>query len=206
MAKIFLHQGAEAKIFLEGGKIIKERVPKKYRIPQLDLEIRKKNTRAEVRLLTRAKGVINVPDLFNSSDKEMVIEMEFLDGKKLRDVLDAMNVFDRKKALKQIGSMVAELHKSNLIHGDLTTSNMILKDGKIFFLDFGLGFFSTKDEDKAVDIYLLKQALKSKHYKHWKKSFNEILSNYCKNFNESSMVIKRLERVESRGRYKKKKK
>ena len=68
---------------------------------------------------------------------------------------------------------------------------------KLYFIDFGLGFFSTKAEDKAVDLHLLKQALESKHYKNFEKLYKTILKNY-----KHKDVLKRLEKVELRGRYK----
>ena len=78
---------------------------------------------------------------------------------------------------------------------------MILKDNKVYFIDFGLGFISNKIEDKAVDLHLLKQALQSKHYKIYEKGFNYILEGYRKSKNFEN-TIKRLEKVEKRGRYK----
>ena len=93
------------------------------------------------------------------------------------------------------------MHNNNIIHGDLTTSNMILEN-EIYFIDFGLSFFSDKTEDKAVDLHLLRHALESKHHKIFEKSFKAVLNGYkskCRKYNET---IKRLEKVESRGRYK----
>ena len=69
------------------------------------------------------------------------------------------------------------------------------------FIDFGLGFFSNKIEDKAVDLHLLKQALESKHFKKWDENFKEVLKNY-KISKDSEKVLERLKKVESRGRYK----
>jgi Kae1-associated kinase Bud32 len=94
------------------------------------------------------------------------------------------------------------MHDKDIIHGDLTTSNMILKE-KVYFIDFGLGFNSTRIEDKAVDLHLLRQAFESKHYKHFEEFFKEVLEGYklSKNWKE---VLNRLEKVEMRGRYKRK--
>ena len=105
------------------------------------------------------------------------------------------------KILESIGEQISKLHDNNIIHGDLTTSNMIVKEGKVYFIDFGLGFISNKIEDKAVDLHLLKQALESKHHENWEESFNEILRGYNKSKNFKD-VINRLDKVERRGRYK----
>ncbi|MFH1972907.1 MAG: KEOPS complex kinase/ATPase Bud32 [archaeon] len=198
-----IQQGAEAKIFYKDGTIIKERVKKEYRHESIDSFIRKKNTRQEVRLLQKASKLIPVPDVIDSCDKEMVIKMEFLEGKKLRDVVDEMDSKERKKIFERVGKKIAKLHNEHIIHGDLTTSNLILKD-KIYFIDFGLGFISTKIEDKAVDLHLIKKALESKHYKHAEESFYAVLKGYKKESKEFSKVWNRFEKVCGRGRYKKK--
>ncbi|HLC62675.1 MAG TPA: O-sialoglycoprotein endopeptidase, partial [Candidatus Nanoarchaeia archaeon] len=81
-----------------------------------------------------------------------------------------------------------------------TTSNMIYSK-EIYFIDFGLSFFSEKAEDKAVDLHLLKEALESKHYKIWEECFKSVLEAYKKEANKSGETLKRLEAVEKRGRY-----
>ena len=79
---------------------------------------------------------------------------------------------------------------------------MILsKENKIFFIDFGLSFFSDKTEDKAVDLHLLKKALESKHYKIFEECFKAALEGYKKSDNYEA-IIKRFQIVEKRGRYK----
>jgi len=79
---------------------------------------------------------------------------------------------------------------------------MILKDKNIYFIDFGLGFFSIKLEDKAVDIHLFRQALESKHYKTAEECFKYIVEGYKKESKDFNEVMNRLEKVEKRGRYK----
>jgi len=196
-----IQQGAEARIYYDDGTIIKERVKKIYRHEEIDKAIRRGNTRRETKLLKKAIEHIPVPKVIDSCDKEMKIKMEFIEGQKLRDVVDAV---DRKDIFFRIGKKIAKLHNQHIIHGDLTTSNIIVKD-KVYFIDFGLGFVSTKVEDKAVDIHLIKKALQSKHYNHADECFKCILEGYKKESKEFKEVMKRLETVESRGRYKKKK-
>ena len=106
--------------------------------------------------------------------------MSFIDGKKLSEHLDNFKLEEQKEICREIGESVAKLHKNDIIHGDLTTSNMILQKEKIYFIDFGLGYISRKTEDKAVDLYLLKQALEAKHFTHWKILFEEISKSYEK--------------------------
>jgi Kae1-associated kinase Bud32 len=80
---------------------------------------------------------------------------------------------------------------------------MILAD-EIHFIDFGLSFFSDKPEDKAVDLHLLDRALESRHFDLYPECWKAVLEGYAKEYNESNSVIKRLEKVESRGRNKQK--
>src|SRR3989344_5679126 len=191
-----IQQGAEAILTrIDKNRLIKERVKKSYRIEEIDKKIRKFRTKREAKLLTTAK--INVPKVFNVDEENMKIEMEFLEGDLLKNILDTLPLKKSLEICKQIGTEVSSLHSQDIIHGDLTTSNMILKGDKLYFIDFGLGFFSTKDEDKAVDLHLLKQALESKHYKNFEKLYKTILKNY-----KHKDVLKRLEKVELRGRYK----
>ena len=126
----------------------------------------------------------------------MKIEMEYIKGSLLRDVFD--DVKGRRDIFLDIGKNISTLHNNGTIHGDLTTANMILKDNKVYFIDFGLGFFSDKIEDKAVDIYLLREVLEGEHDV---SVFNDILEGY-KNCEDYDKVIDRLKKVERRGRYK----
>ncbi len=186
-------QGAESIISL--NKIItKERIKKSYRFPELDNKIRKQTTRRETKILEKAYNLIPTPRLISS--KDTTIEMEYIKGKLIKTILDSSK--NKPQLCKQIGKQISLLHENNIIHGDLTTSNMILKDNKVYFIDYGLSFISHKTEDRAVDLHLLKQALKAKHYKH-PHLFNLILKEY-----NNKEVIERLKKVEQRGRYKQK--
>jgi len=196
-----LQQGAEAIILKKGKDVIKRRLKKSYRIKEIDDKIRKLRTRSEGKLLEKAGKIISIPKLKDVNESSKEIQMDFIDGKKLSDHLNIFSLQKQKTVCLEIGNSVAKLHDSNIIHGDLTTSNMILKNKKVFFIDFGLGFQSHKLEDKAVDLHLLKQALEAKHFQHWEILFKEILKSYSKS-KDSKKVLERLKAVEKRGRYK----
>ena len=189
-------QGAEAVIFLDKSKdvIIKQRIKKDYRIKEIDDKLRKFRTKREAKVME--KMPVAKPKLINVDKSSMSIEMEYIKGKKIRDLMNKDNF---RSFAKEIGQKIGAMHKNGIIHGDLTTSNMIFSDNKkeIFFIDFGLSFFSQKIEDKAVDLHLLKRALESKHYSIWEECFNIVLKSYS-----DKDVIKRLDKVELRGRNK----
>ncbi len=204
MPEKILQQGAEAKIILSNNNdfVIKDRIRKSYRIKQLDDKIRKQRTKAEAKLLEKACKIINAPKPFFTPDFYQ-IKMPFVNGKKLSEALDSFSLEKQKEICKKIGENIAKLHKEDIIHGDLTTSNIIfIEDSReIFFIDFGLGYISKKIEDKAVDLHLLKQALEARHFKNWEILFEQVLNGY-KFYEEAEKVLERLKAVEKRGRYK----
>jgi len=126
-----IYQGAEAIIYQEGDLIIKDRIAKSYRLKILDEKIRKQRTRAETKLLEKASSIINCPlpihQIQRQNDKNNTkIIMPFIKGKKLSEHLDEMPEKQAEDACIKIGQSIAKLHDNNIIHGDLTTSNIIL--------------------------------------------------------------------------------
>ena len=103
--------------------------------------------------------------------------------------------------MKSLGKETSKLHEAEIIHGDLTTSNTILKENKVYIIDFGLGKISNKTEDKAVDLHLIKEAINAKHFENSEELFKSFLKGY-NNSDEDKKTIERLEIVENRGRYK----
>jgi len=199
-----ISQGAEAKIFLTKDKIVKDRIPKGYRHKELDKKIRTRRTRSEAKILTKALALnINVPQVLNT--EKHTIHLEYIKGDRLSETLNSYPEKKQFKVMQQLGTQTALLHKNNIIHGDLTTSNTILSKDKLFIIDFGLGFISTKIEDKAVDLHLIKQALEAKHFRSpdhlLGQNHEDLFKNFLKTYKDKE-VIKRLTVVEKRGRYK----
>jgi len=194
-------RGAEAVIYRDRDMVVKERIAKGYRLREIDDRLRKSRTRREAKVYDKLKDLSFIPALETMDDKEMRLEIEYIAGKKLADHLEGL---DWKKLCREIGRKIAELHNRHIIHGDLTTSNMILreKDGKVCLIDFGLSFFSHKIEDMAVDLHLIREALESKHHTIREQGFRELLRGYKEEAKEAEKVIARLEQVEARGRYK----
>ncbi|HII29983.1 Kae1-associated kinase Bud32 [Candidatus Woesearchaeota archaeon CG10_big_fil_rev_8_21_14_0_10_47_5] len=194
-------QGAEAVICLEGDTIIKERLKKPYRLDEIDRDLRKQRTRREARVIEKLASIgIPVPGLKDVSDKTMRIEMEFIEGPRLRDLLSRENA---EGLCKTVGRHIGLMHANGIIHGDLTTSNMILgPDKRVCFIDFGLSFFSDKAEDKAVDLHLLCQALNSRHHAIARKCIKAAFEGYKETNKEHEPVMQRFKKVEMRGRNK----
>ena len=196
-------QGAEAILIKKDNLLIKKRIKKGYRQPELDKKLRFGRTRRESKLLEKTSSIINVPIVRKVSESEIV--MDFIEGKLLSNFLDTIQLDDSKKICEQIGKEIAILHSNNIIHGDLTTSNMLFFKDKVYFIDFGLGFVSVKIEDKAVDLHLLKQAFESKHFVRYEHYLEAVLHGYSSyDKKQATLVLKQLEQVEARGRYKSK--
>ncbi len=190
--------GAEARISEKDGILVKERIEKSYRLKEIDEKLRKRRTKLESTLLRDARRIgINVPRVIETSGYS--IQLEKIDGVLVKDCIDQNNISSIGEI---IGKQIAILHEYGIVHGDLTTSNMIFQDGRIFFIDFGLGFYSDRTEDKATDLYLLYNAIEATHWMFFKDLWKTILESYKTHFKGSDKVIKTLHQIERRGRYK----
>jgi TP53 regulating kinase-like protein len=189
---MLLAMGAEATIELRDGMIIKKRIPKSYRLEALDKTIRKERTKAEARLTSesRRKGV-PTPIIFDIEDTE--ITMEYIEGPRLKDILTPLLSIE-------IGYAVGRLHSGGIIHGDLTTSNMILHDNRIYLIDFGLAYYDSSIEARGVDVHVLFQTFESTHNDHQilMAFFNK---GYAQTFQDAEAVLGRVKEIEGRGRY-----
>jgi Kae1-associated kinase Bud32 len=201
-----IYRGAEAILYTieqDGEKIlVKERIKKGYRIKQIDEILRKERTRHEARLLRSARecGVLT-PKILEVDEKECKIKMEFVEGERIKELLNSADKGSIEKVCYLIGKNVGKLHSHKIIHGDLTTSNMILKDEKIYFLDFGLGFFSNRVEDFGTDLNLLYEALRSTHFKILELCWKNIVKGYKEEFEKADQALKKMEEIEKRARY-----
>lgn len=197
-----IKRGAEAVLYLENGQLVKERLKKSYRLPEIDVKLRKLRTRKEGKLLSEARRVgVETPKIFSIDEQRFKINMEFIDGKRLKEFFNDTNDVKRKKVAEDVGKLVGLLHKNGIVHGDLTTSNMILKDDKIYFIDFGLGEFSKRVENLATDLSVLKEAFKSTHFKYLDLLWGSFIKGYKQANDNFNKVLDTLNDIEKRGRY-----
>ncbi|HEY3420070.1 MAG TPA: KEOPS complex kinase/ATPase Bud32 [Methanomassiliicoccales archaeon] len=200
-----IRRGAEAVIARDvwmGRKvIIKSRVTKGYRHPDLDASIKVSRTKNEARLIQDARrNGVPTPIIYDIDLKNGKIVMEEIEGERVKDVLDSADEGTCSEVCKEIGRLVALLHKASLTHGDLTTSNMILRDGKIWFIDLSLGTRNAMIEEMGVDLHLLHEAFQSAHSKILP-MYDVILDSYHSNFERGNEVLKKIKEIEDRGRY-----
>jgi len=206
---VLIKKGAEANLYLEDWHsrkvIMKRRLPKKYRVQELDKEIRSQRTMHEPQVIHKAKEAgVPTPTVFMVDVAEANIVMEFVEGKQVKQVLNNLPPEERLCLSRHIGGLIGRLHKHGIIHGDLTTSNMILTSyGKVVFVDFGLSERSTDLETRGVDLHLMKRAFQSTHYKYARECFEAVLEGYAEvvGDEEAKNVLEKIREIERRGRY-----
>jgi TP53 regulating kinase-like protein len=187
-----LTNGAEATVRIEGGYLIKERMPKRYRLRELDERIRKERTRAESRLISEARR-LGIPTPIVYDVENSVIRMQYIPGIMLKHVIN-------EELSERLGELVGLLHTGNIIHGDLTTSNLILCNDKLYMIDFGLSFMNCSVEARGVDVHVLFQTFESTHRDH-----TSLTEAFCRGyrhvFTGADEVLDRVTEIEKRGRY-----
>ncbi|KAF2126929.1 kinase-like protein, partial [Dothidotthia symphoricarpi CBS 119687] len=228
-------QGAEALVYKTTfltphiPVVVKYRPPKPYRHPTLDRRLTKQRLLAEARSLVRVKKEgVNVPGVLGADPEAGWLVLEFVEGKTVRKVLDGWAEEHAKEdgggeesngsgkeemldLMRRVGREVGKLHNLGVCHGDLTTSNIMLRTpsppstppprpaGHIYLIDFGLTTSTIADEDRAVDLYVLERAFAATHPAA-EPLFQEVLSAYGGSYKGAKAVLRRLADVRLRGR------
>lgn len=206
MPKKILYRGAEAEICrskYQGRDVVqKHRVKKSYRIKEIDDLLIASRTKEEAKLMAESRTVgVSVPVIYDVDLSHGIITMEYLAGKRVKDILNTLEEQERKKICYMIGESIARLHNHDIIHGDITTSNMILLQDRIYFIDFGLGCKTIETEAKGVDLHVLMEAFESTHSK-FSSCFQYVFEGYRGQFQgNASEVMKKIKDIVQRGRY-----
>ncbi len=188
-------RGAEAVITINSVTAEKRRVSKRYRVPALDRLLISERTRAEARLIVAArKGGVPTPVM--SDITADTIRMEYVEGSLLTSNLSETTV-------REAGRMVGKLHTAGIMHGDLTTSNLILRsgDGRCVLIDFGLSQVTSEIEQRGVDIHVFFQTLESTAPEQVKLLKTAFIAGYMETFEGAADVIRREHEIGLRGRY-----
>lgn len=202
-------KGAEATLqfgMWNGRKaVFKTRLPKRYRNEKMDKDIRTYRTVHEPQLMSEAKRAgVPTPLVFQVDVSDAAIIMEYIEGPQVKQLLGSLPATERKELCNRIGKMIGKLHSHGVIHGDLTTSNMISSSqNRVFLVDFGLGEKSTALEARGVDLHLMKRALQSTHYQFAEECFESILEGYAAVVGGEKVkeIVRRIREIEMRGRY-----
>jgi Kae1-associated kinase Bud32 len=200
-----IRRGAEAEIrrdrWLGRRVLVKSRVPKAYRHPALDQELRAHRTRMEARLLHEARGCgVPTPIVYDIDQERAELWMQEIEGPRVKDVLGTASQEEVRRICRQIGLNVARLHGHGMTHGDLTTSNMVLMDGKVWFIDLSLGTKAASLEEMGVDMHLLREAFQSAHSE-MMYAYDIIVEAYIEELQRGQEVLAKAKEIEERGRY-----
>ena len=201
-----LYQGAEAILvhstYLSYPCVQKQRIQKSYRIQEIDAHLRVFRTKEEAKLMIHARlAGVHVPILFDIDVNNAVLTMEYLKGVRVKDILDSLSSIQQQQICQTIGQNIARLHNHDLIHGDITTSNIIYADDQVYFIDFGLGSFSNEDEAKAVDLHVLMEAFSSTHSQ-YPQCFDYVWVGYQQVYqSDAHAVYTTIQEIIKRGRY-----
>lgn len=203
-----IYKGAEAEIYLQDWQgelaVRKTRIPKLYRVPELDETIRRTRTAHEANMMHEVRKVgVPVPTIQHIDPESTTLIMDYVRGPTLKEELYTLSMSKRRERGKSLGATVATMHEGGFVHGDLTISNVLSEDGKLFMIDFGLGDFSSEIEDRGVDLLLLNRAMKSTHYSFHKALFNAFLKGYSTTIGERQgrETYQKMHEIEKRGRY-----
>ncbi|CAG9463053.1 unnamed protein product [Pedinophyceae sp. YPF-701] len=218
-----ISQGAEARVFattlLGRRAIVKQRFKKKYRHPDLDARLTKQRLISEARSCARARKLgVRTPATYLIDQTSNCIWMERLPGRTVCSALqagadegaDGLAGGEATRVMEEMGRAIAALHDGGMVHGDLTTSNVMLLDPaggeseadtpRIALIDFGLAYNSQVPEDRAVDLYVLERAMTSAHGGGGRALFDAIIGAYQKASKHASATLHRYAEVRMRGR------
>ncbi|MEM2005220.1 MAG: Kae1-associated kinase Bud32 [Zestosphaera sp.] len=183
--------------------IYKVRVGKPYRDHRLDALIVRERSETEAKILAelRLRG-LNVPAIYYVDAGEGLIVMEFVEGVLLKDLVSS-GASRVSKYLRSLGAMVAKIHEAGIVHGDLTTSNVIVSGEEVFLIDFGLARYSRRLEDLATDIHLFIRAVESTHFGHKEVLLGSFVRGYSDVSGESltDSLLGKVKEIRLRGRY-----
>ncbi|MDI9644293.1 MAG: KEOPS complex kinase/ATPase Bud32 [Candidatus Verstraetearchaeota archaeon] len=202
-----LKKGAEAELYvlhwMGRPSVLKRRVRKAYRNPDLDAYVRSARTSNEAKLLSEARRLgVPTPLVYLVDKRNCEITMSYIASPPLKRLIPEMREEAIVETFKRVGEMVALLHKGGIVHGDLTTSNIISYGGLLYFIDFGLGERTSDLEPRGVDLHLMRRALESSHHEVSGIAYASFLKGYSHSMGSTSKdVVARAESIRRRGRY-----
>lgn len=203
-----VYRGAEADIFLGSWRsrkaIFKVRKRLPYRLEALDLEIRNQRTLREAEMLHRVKAAgVPSPYLYFLDAPGSTLVMEYVPGPRMKEAVGSLPNSEAMSLFRELGSDAARVHKAGIMHGDLTTSNVLVRDGRLVFIDFGLSVYSNRLEDHAVDMRLIKETITGAHPDLAPKALAALFEGYEAVAGERlhRATLGQLRAIERRGRY-----
>jgi len=203
------YRGAEADLFLSDTgpwqTVVKKRIVKDYRNPLLDNRLRRERTMSEAWIIHEAKiAGVRVPSILDIDLDNNQIVMTRIKGTVVRECLDQMKTSEAKKMFKLLGEQIGKLHRAGIVHGDLTTSNIMITPGQSpFIVDFGMSRRSGEPEDRGVDLHLLQRSINATHQHDPAPLIKSFIEGYTKaaGGDTAILTLAKAREISRRGRY-----
>jgi N6-L-threonylcarbamoyladenine synthase/protein kinase Bud32 len=192
-------KGAEAELYackwLGADAVVKRRVKKAYRLPELDRRLRSERTKREAKALCSAASAgSRVPLVMHVDVDRNEIILSFVEGNLVRSVYDKLSKARKKAVVSGVGRQLALMHNNGIVHGDSTTSNVIYDGRGVIFIDFGLSEFTSAIEEQATDLLLFKKSIPEEDFRYFLESYRSTSA-------RPKAIFGRLAEIEKRGRY-----
>ncbi len=194
-----LYRGAEAEIvksvWLGIPCVIKRRVKKDYRHPDIDEKIRKERLKNEAKMIIKARSAVKTPHVLDINEESYELVLEYIEGEKVKELLEKQKNVEMFGKL--MGEAVRKLHENGIIHNDLTTSNFLFDGERLWLIDFGLAERSQRLEDKATDLVVFKRMLKASHWD----VFDDVWRGFLEGYNADKKILSKVDEIEKRAKY-----
>ncbi|MFX1604430.1 MAG: Kae1-associated kinase Bud32 [Promethearchaeota archaeon] len=203
-----LARGAESVIYkIEkwgSSYVLKWRQAKPYLLEDIDSHLRKSRTSRECKMLTVSRSLgVSTPAVYSVDLDKQMIMMDFISGTQFKQLAGQISQSNLVSLSRGFGKLIAILHEGNVVHGDPTTSNVIVDDkSRLWIVDFGLSEMNATLEMKGVDLHLIHRALETTHWDLQELMLEATLEGYVDVLgNTAEPILSRMKEIRERGRY-----
>ena len=206
--KEIIAQGAES-IIIKTERwnqpfVLKWRKSKPYLFHDIDSYLRKTRTSRECKMLSVARTLgVSTPAVYAVNLDDYTILMDYIEGTQLKQIASSISKNRLKQFCFEFGRSIALLHMGDVVHGDPTTSNVIIDlKSKLWLVDFGLSEMNATVEMKGVDLHLIHRALETTHWDLQECMLEDTIKGYLDIVGEDGKeILSRMEEIRERGRY-----
>ena len=184
--------------------VLKRRESKPYLLPDIDAHLRKTRTSRECKMLSVARSLgVRTPAVYTMNLDDYTILMDYIDGTQFKQLVNTISENQLKELCMKFGQSIAMLHKGDVVHGDPTTSNLLIdSESRLWVIDFGLSEMNATVEMKGVDLHLIHRALETTHWDLQESMLKATIKGYSETMGDGSKdILLRMEEIRERGRY-----
>jgi len=184
--------------------VLKWRQSKPYLLTAIDSQLRKMRTTRECKMLSVARSLgVRTPAVYAINLNDYTILMDYIIGTQLKQLVNEIPKNQLKQICNKFGKSIAMLHKGDVVHGDPTTSNVIIdSESRLWLVDFGLSEMNATVEMKGVDLHLIHRALETTHWDLQELMLDATIKGYSQILgDDSAEILSRMKEIRERGRY-----